>query len=140
MDEASTKSNDSNDCHLIRGKQIDTVSKHFGEKVIDEEGDCALEDEAYDEEIKLWLRSERSKEVLEQAKKFSPFPYTDDFRDPNASSYGGFQLTDSETTSKIRSAGTSIIGQAAKQAMWGYFKLSSLPFPVCGSTMKSEVQ
>ena len=108
--------------------------------VLDEEGDFALEEEAYDDQIRVWLRNERALEVQKLAKNFSPFPYTDDYRCLSASSYGGFQLLDENITEKIRTAGKSLIGQAARAALWGNFKISSLPFPISGSRGVPEIK
>ena len=71
LDEASTTSDDIHlQCNLIKVskfKNMRTIAAKppeiGGEKDIDEEGDYALEDEAHDEEIRVWLRKERAIEV-----------------------------------------------------------------------------
>ena len=83
------------------------MTKIGGEDSDDEQTIHDLEEEKYEEEVRLWLRNERAQEVQEQAIHFlnHKSPYTDDYRCKNASSYGGFQLLDDAITAKLRSVG-----------------------------------
>ena len=58
-------------------------------------------------------------EVLELAKNFKTSTYTGDFKCPDASSYGGFQLLDAELTSRLRSAGKELLVMAGKKILNG---------------------
>lgn len=75
-------------------------------------------------------RMERQEEVLALAKKFKPFNRSDDYRCPNASYYGGFQLMDKTIQSKLRSAGTELIKSAGRQILSGSFNLTRISFPI----------
>ena len=58
----------------------------------------------------------REEQYIERARKFKGFVghKKDDFRDPNAAYYGGFQLTDTELSGRLRSAGKEIL----KTVIW----------------------
>ena len=75
-------------------------------------------------------RLERAKEVQALALKFKPSTYTDDIRCENASYYGGFQLLDDATTSKLRGAFTEILKMAGQKILCGEFNLTSIVFPI----------
>ena len=77
-------------CELARTCSINKVSKIGGEDSDDEQTIQDLEEEKYEEQVRLWLRNERALEIQEQARNFVTSPYTDDYRCKNASSYGGF--------------------------------------------------
>ena len=64
------------------------------------------------------------------AKEFKGFERNDDYRDPNAAYYGGFQLTDYELTSKLRSAGKELLKSIGKKILSGKFNLTTISFPI----------
>ena len=68
---------------------------------------------------------------LSLARDFKGFPdLTDDYRDLNAGYYGGFQLLDSEQTSRLRSAGKEILKSVGKKILTGKFNLTTISFPI----------
>ena len=72
------------------------------------------------------------------AKSFQPFPYKDDYRDVSAGYYGGFALTDSELSGRLRSAGKEILKSVGKKILSGKFNLTTISFPIkcmCPKTM-----
>jgi hypothetical protein len=82
----------------------------------------------------------RKREILERARKFRPFPYKDDFRDPDAGYYGGFQLLDSELTGRMRSAGKEILKNVGKKILSGKFNLTTISFPIKCMCPKSMLE
>ena len=64
------------------------------------------------------------------AKEWKPSERTDDVKDPNAGYYGGFQLTDEETTSRMRGAATELVKMAGKKILSGDFNLTRISFPI----------
>lgn len=76
-------------------------------------------------------RQERADEILEKSTQFKPLTHRDgDYRDPQASSYGGFQLLDKAILSKLRSAGKEIAKTAGKKILSGQFNLTQISFPI----------
>ena len=117
-DHANSSTNDSNSegenmmketCRMARKVNIGKIFEIAGEEIIDERTQYDLEEEAYEEQVALWLRQERSQEVLELAKNPLFFEKLDDFRAEKASGYGGFQIIDYEIQSKLRSAASDIV-------------------------------
>lgn len=88
-----------------------------------EEDNASLEEER--------KRFERQEEILELARAFTPFVHrTDDYKCPNASYYGGFQLLDKNLQSKLRSSAYELIKSAGKQILSGSFNLTKISFPI----------
>ena len=54
----------------------------------------------------------------------------DDYRDPDAGYYGGFQLLDNEVTSRLRSAGKEILKTMGKKILSGKLNLTTISFPI----------
>ena len=54
-------------------------------------------------------RAQEAERILELARNFKPFEQSDDYRDPAASDYGGFELRDDAQISKLRSVVSEII-------------------------------
>ena len=52
-------------CQLVRANKLDYVTKIGGEELEDEDTLLDLEEEKYEEEVRLWLRKERALEVQE---------------------------------------------------------------------------
>lgn len=72
------------------------------------------------------------------ARNFRGYKYRDDFRAPDAGYYGGFDLKDSELTSRLRSAGKEILKTVGKKILSGKFNLTTISFPIkcmCPLTM-----
>jgi len=72
------------------------------------------------------------------SRKWEVSEYDDDKKDPNAGYYGGFQLTDEETTSRLRGAAKELIVMAGKKILNGEFNLTRISFPIkcmCPKTM-----
>ena len=53
------------ECQLVRAKKLDYIAKIGGEELVDEDTPLDLEEERYEEEVRLWLRNERAIEVQE---------------------------------------------------------------------------
>ena len=123
----------------MREKTIKQIDVCDGEEVIDHETEFCIQEEQYEEQVRIWLRQERATQVLKLAENFTLFPFSDQYRSPSASSYGGWQLTDAEVTARLRSSGTALIGTAARQAWAGNLRISKLPFPIHGSHGKTEL-
>lgn len=74
---------------------------------------------------------ERTEEFLTMARNFKGFnQYKDDYRAPDAGYYGGFDLKDSELTSRLRSAGKEILKSVGKKILSGKFNLTTISFPI----------
>ena len=125
---------------MARKVKIGKIDEIGGEEIEDERTQYDLEDEMYEDQVNLWLRQERSLQILELANFPLCFEKSDDFRAEKASSYGGFQIIDPEIQTTLRSAASDIVCQAASQAWAGNFKLSNLPFPIRASHGKTELQ
>ena len=74
------------------------------------------------------------------ATNFQPSQRTDDYRSEEASSYGGYQLTDQAISTKLRNAASELVTTAASQYWAGNFKLSNLPFPIKATHGRTELQ
>ncbi len=72
----------------------------------------------------------RKQQILKMAKEFKCFKTKDDYRDPAAGYYGGFQLTDNELTSRLRGAGKEILKSVGKKILSGKFNLTTISFPI----------
>ena len=64
------------------------------------------------------------------ARNWKKFTSKDDYRDPTAGYYGGFALTDSDITSRLRSAGKEILKSVGKKILSGQFNLTTISFPI----------
>lgn len=73
---------------------------------------------------------ERAKELLELALTFKPSQYSDDHRCPDASSSGGFQITEPELQTKLKSAMKEVFVMAGKKILNGQFDLTKMSFPI----------
>ena len=74
------------------------------------------------------------------AKDWKPSERSDDVKDPNAGYYGGFQLTDEETTTRMRGAATELVKMAGKKILSGDFNLTRISFPIKCMCPKSILQ
>ena len=68
--------------------------------------------------------------MLELARQWTVSEYSDDKKCENAGYYGGFQLTDAETTSRLRGAAKELIVMAGKKILNGEFNLTKISFPI----------
>jgi hypothetical protein len=68
--------------------------------------------------------------AIQKAIGFKPSKYSDDFRAPDASVYGGFQYLDYALTAKIRSSATEVLKRLGRQLINGKFNLISVSFPI----------
>ena len=73
--------------------------------------------------------SKRKDEIIALSKNYT-FPQDDDYRDPDAGYYGGFQLLDYDLASKMRSAGKEILKCVGKKILTGKFNLTTISFPI----------
>ncbi len=74
---------------------------------------------------------ERVDEFIQMASDFNGFKqYKDDKRAIDAGYYGGFDLKDSELTSRLRSAGKEILKSVGKKILSGKFNLTTISFPI----------
>lgn len=65
------------------------------------------------------------------ARNFKGFKqYKDDLRASDAGYYGGFDLKDSELSSRLRSAGKEILKNVGKKILSGKFNLTTISFPI----------
>ena len=76
-DQGGISTNDSNSeneyqikesCRMARKVNLGKIYEIEGDEIEDERTQYDLEDENYEEQVKVWLRQERSLQVLEQAK------------------------------------------------------------------------
>jgi len=89
--------------------------------------------EEIDEEVDAFIRSEKAKLIIKVAKNFDfkkEITHSDDYRSPLASSKGGFELRDPETTSRLRSAATELLKMAGQKILNGEFNLTQISFPI----------
>ena len=110
-----------------------------GEDSADEQTPLDMLEDQYEEEVIMWLRKERAREVQEQTRNFINSPFNDDYRCVNASSYGGFQLLDDAITAKLRSVGVQIMSKAVSDVWKGCFSMKSLSFPIKATSGMSEL-
>ncbi len=74
--------------------------------------------------------TDEEKSEIVKAISFKPSTFSDDYRDPNGSSYGGFQCLDYAVSSRLRSAGTELFKQVGRQMFNGKFNLVGISFPI----------
>lgn len=74
--------------------------------------------------------TDEQKQEIAKAIAFKPSALSDDYRDPNASYYGGFQCLDYAISSRLRSAGTELFKQVGRQMFNGKFNLVGISFPI----------
>lgn len=67
---------------------------------------------------------------MQRARSFRGFNEKDDYHDPKAGYYGGFQLLDPELTGRLRSAGKEILKAVGKKILSGKFNLTTISFPI----------
>ena len=77
---------------------------------------------------------------MKLAKEFKHYKHKDDYRDPSAGYYGGFQLNNAELTSKHRSAGKEILKSVGKKILSGKFNLTTISFPIKCMCPKSMLE
>ena len=103
-------------------KQEDTMDDVDADPMVSE-----IDQEIRLEEVKVGVEADmedeglddRAKELLELALNFKPSQYSDEHRDPDASSYGGFQILDQELQTKLRSAGKELLIAAGRKILNG---------------------
>ena len=87
-------------------------------------------------------REERAIEVIEKSTKWQKSTYSDDQKDSNAGYYGGFQLTDQETSDRLRSAAGELLKMVGQKLLSGDFNLTKTSFPIkcmCAKTMLQTI-